>query len=109
MKYDVHYADPTSLSALPGGREMLRGLRTLDLATFDRCYRYVGTFEAADLDGLFALLQNGGGDLSDATIQRYVLRLVKHTSLSMGDIAVERESGKVWLLGLEGWRETPLA
>ena len=87
---------------------MLRGAVPLTLAVFERCYRYVGAFEAESLDELFTLLQNGGGGLGDKTVQQYVIRPVKHTSLSMGDIAVERESGKVWLLALAGWKQVEL-
>jgi hypothetical protein len=77
-------------------------------AEFDRFYRYVGTFEAADLDELTGKLQGGGGGLGDKTMQHYVIRLVQHTSMTNGDIAIERDTGRVWFLDLWGWKQIQL-
>ena len=65
---------------------------------------YVGTIEAKDLDALFELCQNGGGGIGDPTMQKFVCRRIMKTSMSVGDIAVEHDSGKVWICGGMGWK-----
>ena len=109
MRYDVHYqanvfaeknsADPEVSKILPPDPE---GPSSLDI--FDRYYMYVGTIEALDLEALFKLCQNGGGGLGDPTIQKFVCRRIAKTNMSVGDIAVEHDSGKVWLCGGMGWK-----
>ena len=104
MRYTVHYADSLRMSS--DGRRAGRFVPTLE--EFDLYYRYVGTFEASSPDEVFRLLQDGGGGLGAPTIQRYVLRQVHHTSLSNGDIAIELDSGKAWLLEPRGWNQVEL-
>lgn len=104
MKFDVHYC--AALPFVAAGKFPGDEITTLD--EFDRFYRYVGTFEVRSLDKLVDELQNGGGGLGDKTMQQYVLRLVQHTSITSGDIAVERDSGRIWFIGLAGWREITL-
>lgn len=113
MKYDVHFqagllaeansADPEAARLLPPDPE---GPSSLEV--FDRYYLYMGTIEAADLDDLFSVCQNGGGGLGDPTIQKFVCRRVAKTNMTVGDIAVEHDSGKVWLCGGMGWKPLSL-
>ena len=105
MRYDVHFCSAvlmTQQGAYPGDE-------ISTLAQLDYFYRYVGTFEAPDLNGLVEKLQNGGGGLGDKTMQQYVIRQVQHTSMTMGDIAIERDTGRVWFLALWGWKQINLA
>lgn len=105
MRYDVHYFNPSL-----GDDYGYSGMTPLpDVETFDACYRYVGTFEADDPDALFELLQDGGGGLGDETMQHYVLRHVLHTSMSLGDVAIQRTNGRLFQLQLEGWHELDFA
>jgi hypothetical protein len=104
MRYDVHFCSAMAMSndgKMPGDE-----IATLD--EFYQYYRYVGTFEAATLDELAGKLQNGGGGLGDKTMQKYVIRAVQHTSLSIGDIAIERDTGRVWFAALGPWRQIKL-
>ena len=113
MKYDVHFQANVLAeqnSADPEVRRILPPNPTgpSSLGIFDRYYMYVGTIEAASLDALFELCQNGGGGLGDPTIQKFVCRRLMKTTMSVGDIAVEHDSGKVWLCGGMGWKSINL-
>lgn len=104
MKYDVHYAGGQAL--ISAGKYPGDEIGSLD--EFDLFYRYVGTFEAANLEELFKQLQNGGGGLGDETMQKFVIRHVQHTSMFNGDIAIERDTGRIWFLDLRGWKQIDL-
>ena len=88
--------------------EKYPGDEIASLNEFDHCYRYVGTFESASLNELVEKLQNGGGGLGDKTMQQFVIRHVQHTTISNGDIAVERDTGRIWFLALMGWKQIRL-
>lgn len=109
IRYDVHYRNARAVAVANAAGQHLRFDRTAPtLAEFDLFYRYVGTFEAEDLHGLFRLLQDGGGGLGDKTMQQYVIRQIAQTSMSNGDIAIERDAGNVWQLQPRGWKAIEL-
>jgi hypothetical protein len=106
MRYDVHYCSPLTLMATRPDR--FPGDEAPTLQDFDRCYRYVGTFEAENLNELVDRLQPDKSGLGDKTMQKYVIRLVQHTSIENGDIAIEHDIGRVWFLMMRGWKQIEL-
>lgn len=89
----------------------------VSLGDFHRGFDYVGKFEAYDLSDLFVSLQDGGGGLghreeeteaegvSANVMQELLVRKAGHTSLSVGDVAVDLTMGIVFVCLMIGWRQ----
>ncbi len=111
--YAVFYTKDMSASRQYGdGGLDDQDTRHMPRPEFDRLYRYVGTFEATHIDVLYGLLNDGipevPNPLGDPQLQDLVISGVGHTSMSVGDIAVDLETHKLWICASMGWRELEL-
>lgn len=92
----------------------------ISIQDFHTGYEYLGTFEAKDLDDLFTNLQDGRGGLGHregessaealvaAVMQDLVVRKVGHTSMYVGDIAVDLSTGEAKACAVVGWRKVAI-
>jgi hypothetical protein len=78
-------------------------------------WRFMGVMVAADLDELFHNLNEPSGENSPLdcshpdgkVLQNTVVRMAGHTSMSVGDIAIEMDSGKAYICASCGWDLVP--
>lgn len=79
-------------------------------------WSFMGVMGAKDCDDLFRNLNEPSGRNNPlchpehpdgAVLQRTAVRMAGHTSMSVGDIAIEMESGKAWICANEGWDLVP--
>ena len=76
---------------------------------------FVGVMAARDIDELWRNLNEPSGTNSPlclehpdgAVLQRTVVRMAGHTSMSVGDIAIDMESGKAFMCASFGWADVP--
>jgi len=75
-------------------------------------WSFMGVMEADDIDGLFHNLNEPSGRKNilchpehpdGAVLQRTAVRMAGHTSMSVGDIAIEMDSGKAFICASNGW------
>jgi hypothetical protein len=69
-------------------------------------YAYLGNHDANGLDGLFALLNNDSNPLGSDEWQHLIRQgITDHTSMSVGDVAVDRDTGERFLCAAFGWEK----
>ena len=70
-------------------------------------YTFVGRFRVVGLDDLFALLNNAAGTpnpLGSKEGQDYIRHHLLHTSMSVGDIAIDETDGRAYLVAPFGFK-----
>jgi hypothetical protein len=117
--YAVFYANMDAFKEAHGGP--LReggGLVAMPKSRFEEAYHFVGTHAAKDVDELFALLNDARehegipNPLGSPKIQELVISHYAggpgHTSMSVGDVAIDLEEQKVLMCASTGWSELEL-
>lgn len=115
--YAVFYADSDAMREAHdyrnhGMRDGEGKVMAMPKSRFTKSYRLVGMFSVSGLEHLFRLLNDADGvenPLGADVIQRYVISHMEggpgHTSMSVGDIAVDLEANKMFICASLGWAE----
>lgn len=103
--FDVYYRKDVAA----GFRDSLRSVAGCATRPFvEGAYVLVGTVSARDVDELFALLNDGTSrpnPLGTAEKQEFIRAEFLHTSMSVGDVAIDKETGDALECGTVGWEK----
>jgi len=89
MRYRVYYGRPPVFSGVLFAQEYIKVIET----------------EAIDLDHLFKKMQGEGWSPNGEANDLIIAAGLSHTSMSVGDMAEEIKTGKVWFCDFVGWKE----
>lgn len=106
MKYDVWYMQPTFFINGSMGSEWMKERGALPVAdALHLTHIYLKTVEAPDLEALYRMMQGEVWSPNGEARELILSKGLGHTSMSMGDIAVEHGAEKVWMVDQFGFCE----
>jgi hypothetical protein len=112
-KYAVFYADADAMREAHSGvlgvqLDDSNRVVAMPKSRFTSAYHYVGTLEASNPEHLFAQLNDmaGPNPLGNTVLQNWVIGPgPRHTSMSVGDVAMDMDSGDSLICASVGWAE----
>jgi hypothetical protein len=106
MQYNVYYMRPEFFRDGIMGSKWLKERRQMPSPhNLERTHIFLKQTEARNLDHLYHIMQGEVWSPNGEARELIRSKGLQHTSMSMGDIAVEESTGKVWMTDMFGFAE----